>query len=75
MGMIETWKNLSNWRKGVLGILTIMWLTFSGAIISALGSSLFTVILSLCLLWLLFIAVAYFVTKAYDDSSATDEAV
>lgn len=70
MGMIETWKNLSNWRKGVLGIVTMMWLTFSGAIISALGSYLLVMILSLCLLWLSFIAVAYFVTRAYDDSSA-----
>jgi hypothetical protein len=70
MGVAETWKNLSNWRKGVLGIVTIMWLTFSSAIISALGSSLPTMILALCLLWLLFIAVAYFVIEALDNLSA-----
>lgn len=68
MTIKETWENLSNWRKGVLAILAIMWLTFSAATISAFENSLIATVFALCILWLLFIAVAYFVTVAYDDN-------
>ncbi len=58
----ENWHNLSNWRKGVLSILTIMWLTFSAAIIISV-SSWFFAILALCGIWLIYLAFAYFITN------------
>lgn len=65
MSIAETWKDLSIWRKGIIGILTIMWLTFSGVTMTSLAGSWFALVLALCLLWLAFIAITYVVTRAY----------
>ncbi len=65
MTIDENWQNLSNWRKGILCLLTTMWLAFSGAIVMTFAASWFWVILSLSAIWLVFIAIAYTVVNAY----------
>jgi hypothetical protein len=61
--MKEIWQNLSIWRKSTLVLVFIMWFAFSAGIISSTTGNLILTIVSLCLLWLVFILVAFIIAR------------
>ena len=59
----ESWENLSVWRKSTLAIFFVMWLALSSGVITVTNGNIIITTVSLCLLWLGFVTVAFIVTK------------
>jgi hypothetical protein len=61
--LVESWENLSIWRKSTLAIFLVMWLALSSGVITATAGNIIITTVSLCLLWLGFVSIAFVVTK------------
>ena len=60
--MSDWWQRISFLRKVTLIIVLIMWIAISIGIGLSWTSELWQYVVALCLLWLGFVVVAYFVT-------------
>ena len=59
----ESWENLSIWRKSTLAIFFLMWVAFSSEVLITTNGDIIVATVSLCLLWLGFVIVAFIITK------------
>ena len=61
--LVEGWQEMSIWRKSALAIFFVMWLALSSGVVTATIGNIIIATVSLCLLWLGFVIIAFIVTK------------
>jgi Na+-driven multidrug efflux pump len=61
----NTWESLSLLRKSALSLFFIMWLAFTAGVIDTFSDTWVLAIISLCVLWLGYIVLAYIITKCF----------
>jgi hypothetical protein len=63
MSAIEEIANLSLYRKLALGLMTLLWIAFTGAIATNLQTEWYGLTAVLSLVWLLYVGVVYYIAK------------
>jgi uncharacterized membrane protein YoaK (UPF0700 family) len=63
MGAINELLQLSLWKKSIVGLFTVMWIAFTGAIVANLASPWYGLTVILCMLWLVYVGAIYWITN------------
>lgn len=63
MQIVDEWLELSIWRKSLIGLLTLIWIGFTGAVVSAVVSPWYAVFVAVGGVWFAYIVVTYIFAK------------